>query len=344
MKQEPESSSKGLKKLAKKNLKTMQKNRSHHPIREKTRVAKYGATSFARNIWLTTAAVLVMIITLVILFFTIVASVVLSNTANSMKEKIDYAIYFKPGTSEEDLSAMSKILETDENVKSISFTTSKQELDRFIEENKDDEAIIAGLKNEDVYQKTLETMPAVIQIKPINTDDYQSIKKIVDENPLFVKYVDSEYPPSYEEKQNEIATITSWARIAKNGGIILGVVFLVISILIIFNTVRMSIFSRREEIYMMKLVGANKSFIKGPFIVEAEICGVISGVIAASLSYVFFELLSGKLAEWGIDVESISNILESNQLVLVYAAFIAVGIIIGYTSARLAISKYLRKA
>ena len=106
----------------------------------------------------------------------------------------------------------------------------------------------------------------------------------------------------------------------------------------------MAIFSRREEIYMMKLVGADKSFIRGPFLVEAEICGVIAGLVAGTISYVGFRILSPKLASYGIDVSVINNVLESNKLLLVFLAFVVIGIVIGRVSARLAVSKYLHKA
>jgi cell division transport system permease protein len=105
----------------------------------------------------------------------------------------------------------------------------------------------------------------------------------------------------------------------------------------------MAIFSRREEIYMMKLVGADKRFIRGPFLVEAEICGVVAGIISATVSYFGFMFLSPKLASYGINVSSIDSILESNQLILVFLVFIVAGFVIGRISSMLAVSKYLHK-
>lgn len=105
----------------------------------------------------------------------------------------------------------------------------------------------------------------------------------------------------------------------------------------------MAIFSRREEIYMMKLVGADKSFIRGPFLVEAEICGIVAGIIAATASYFGFMYMAPRLSSYGINVSAITEILQSNKLILVFLVFIAMGIIIGRVSARLAVSKYLHK-
>ena len=335
---------KELKAAAKSNLKTMQKNRNRHPVRQKSRVLKYGATSFSRNIWLSTAATLVMVVTLVILFATIVASVVLTNTANSMREKIDITIYLKPGTEMKDLEDLAELLSKDPNVKSTTVSTSEDELKRFIEENQDRPTILAPLEDEDTYKETLNSMQSTIRVKVYDPDELSGIKNIVDTEILFGHLLDEERTPTYEANQAEIATITSWAKIAKNGGIVLGIVFLTISVLVIFNTVRMSIFSRREEIYMMKLIGANKSFVRGPFVVEAEMCGVISGIIAAIISCAGFNILSPKLIGWGIDVSSIAELMTSERLIVIFLIFIAAGIFIGLTSARLALLKYLRKA
>ena len=106
----------------------------------------------------------------------------------------------------------------------------------------------------------------------------------------------------------------------------------------------MAIFSRREEIYMMKLVGAEKNFIRGPFLIEAEICGVIAGVLAGTVSYFGFKFLTPRLMNYGISVDQITKVMESNQLILVFLAFILLGIVIGRISAWLAVSKYLNKA
>lgn len=334
---------KSLKKVSKKGLKAINKSRGHHPIRNEGRVVKYGAKGFMRNFWLSSAATVVMAITMIILFVTIVASVILTNTAEMMRDKIDITIYLRPGTSDDVLTQLSDVISEDENIKSVVVSNSEQEYDKFLEEN-EDSSDITNILDEEMRKLMISRMQATMRIKVYNIDDIESIKNIVDENPLFNDFLDAELAPTYDVNQTEIATITSWARIARTGGIILAVVFLVISILIVFSTVRMAIFSRREEIYMMKLVGADKGFIKGPFLVEAEICGLIAGIIAATVSYFGFMFLAPKLAGYGIDVSAIVNIMESNQLILLFLVFIASGLLIGRVASGLAVSKYLHKA
>lgn len=320
----------------------MQKNRKRHVVREKARIAKYGAKSFGRNIWLSTAATIVMAITLIILFVTIVASVILTNTAEMMKDKIDITIYLKPNTSQEDLSQLTNIIEKDPNIKNVETSTSEEEYEKFLKDNGNSDEIL-NILDDEMTKMMISKMQATMRIKVYNVDNLDSIKEIVEKDEVFSQYTDKDMPPTYDVNRVEIATITSWARMARTGGIILAAVFLVISILIIFSTIRMAIFSRREEIYMMKLVGADKSFIRGPFLIEAEICGMISGIVAGTISYLGFNFLSPKLANYGVNVETINNIMESNQLILVFLVFILVGMVIGRVSARLAVSKYLHK-
>lgn len=336
------SEDKGLKKATKKGLRTMRKTRAKHPLREEGRIIKYGTKGFARNIWLSTAATVVMAITLVILFVTVVASVILTSTAESMRDKIDITIYLKPNTSAETLAELTEIISSDKNIKSVVVSTSEEEYEKFVAENADSKEILDVLDDE-MKALMISKMQATMRVKVYDVDNLDSVKNLVGTNEMFVKYLDDEMAPTYDVNQVEIATITSWARIARTGGMILAIVFLVISVLIIFSTIRMAIFSRREEIYMMKLVGADKRFIRGPFLIEAEICGIIAGIIAATVSYFGFMALSKNLTEYGINVSAITDVLTSNQLILMFLVFIAAGIIIGRVSARLAISKYLHK-
>ena len=327
----------------KQNLKTMSKNSGTKKLRSTSRIFKYGAISFSRNIWLSIAATLVMSITLIILFVTIVASAILASTADAMREKIDITIYFKPGTTEAALSTMSNDMANDDNVKSVEISTSEQEYDKFLKENADNEDLLNAIGGEDgeMRKMMIDRMQSTMRIKVFNVDDLSSIEHTVNTNRLFLINVDPSNPPTYDANRSAFERITSWANLARNAGIVLSIIFLVISILVIFNTIRMAIFSRREEIYMMKLVGADNSFIRGPFLIEAQICGFISGIIAATTGFLGFHALAPHLENYGIDISTINNVLETNWLIVVYLVTIFVGIFIGTISSSLAIRKYL---
>ncbi|MDO5481244.1 MAG: FtsX-like permease family protein [Candidatus Saccharibacteria bacterium] len=325
----------------KKNLKTMSKNGSAHKVRSARRITKYGAVSFGRNIWLSIAAILVMTITLSILIVTVVAMNVLNATAEGMKEKIDITIFLNPGTSEEAMAEIVGKLEADPNVKKpVTAMTSKEVADQIVEKESE---IYSQVESDEMYQRLVAESYATVRLNVYDIDNIESLKTMVATDPLFLENVSTAKQPTYDSDRTEIDTILSWANIAKISGLVLSAVFLGISVLVIFNTIRMAIFSRREEIYMMKLVGADDNFIRGPFLVEAQICGVISGIIAGSLGVVAFHYVEKPLADYGIDMAWASSVFHSNRVVLVYLIVIVLGMIIGTVSARLAVSKYLKK-
>lgn len=332
------------KKATKTSLKKMQSARKPHPVRDESRIVKYGFNGFARNIWLSSAATVVMIVTLVILAVTIIASVVLSNTATTMREKIDITIYLKPNTKKETLDDLAGILGKDDNVKSISISTSEQEYEKIIAETADIEDMDEVWEYEGMREAMLSHTPSVLRVKVFEIENLDSIKATVANNSLFIENIHDEKRPTYDENQLKIARIVSWSNIIKVGGVALGAIFLVVSTLIIFSTIRMAIFSRREEIYMMKLVGANHNFIRGPFLVEAEICGVLAGIIAFAMTVAGFNFFAPRLNGWGIDVSSMATLFASSKLILVLAAFIVMGVITSRASAAFAIHKYLKKA
>lgn len=334
--------SKEFRQKQKDNLKTLVDNSNNGKMRSAGRVLKYGAASFTRNIWLSIAATLVMTVTLVILLITVGASLILSATADAMRDKIDITIYFKPGTSLEALDEMATIIRTDNNVRSIEISDSVMEYQRFLDDNADNEDLMAALNDEEMNQIMLNTMQATMRIKVYDPEDLSELRHIVNTTEVIQETIDEEMEPTYDVNRAEIATITSWANVAKNGGLILGAVFLVISILMIFNTIRMAIFSRREEIYMMKLVGADTGFIRGPFVVEALICGVISGIVAGTIAFFLYQLLAPSLSSYGINIASVAAYMETSRLVLVYLGVICTGMLIGYISARFAMHKYLK--
>lgn len=325
----------------KEHLRKLEQNSSANKVLSAGRIVKYGAVGFTRNIWLSIAATLVITVTLVILTVTVLASLILTATAKTMQEKIDISIYFLPGTGQEVMEEMADIMRQDGNVQKVDVTDSAAEYDIFLQDRQDNVELLTALEDPAMHDLMLQTMHPTMRVKVHDSANLDSIKNLVETTEIFQNNIDPEEEPTYNVNQTEIATINSWANIAKNGGLVLGTVFLVISILVIFNTIRMAIFSRREEIYMMKLVGADGGFIRGPFLVEAQICGIISGILASTISYVGFHFLAPKLASYGIDVSVATEIFESNMIVLVYLAMCGIGVLIGTISARLAMQKYL---
>ncbi|MCL2174302.1 ABC transporter permease [Candidatus Saccharibacteria bacterium] len=302
----------------------------------RSRVIRYGLRNLTRNAWLTIAATAVMTVTLLIILATVVMSQMLSSTVVKLRDNIDVSIYFDPKTDDDTLRNLAGKMQLVENVKGVTISNSQSEYDKFVEENKNDRNLIKTIADIEI------NFPAVMHVKINDLNNVQPIRNMVEEDPQYQKWIYTRRQPTYAgDQQQTINTIASWADLAQRGGLTAAAVFLIISILVIFNTIRMAIFSRREEIEMMKLVGADKSFIRGPFLIEAAIYGILAALIATALGFAAFAWLTPRLSNYGVMVDSVQEMMVSWWWV-VLAAMIAIGVAIGYVSARLSARRYLK--
>ncbi len=310
---------------------------SHHTVLTLSRVARYGLRNFTRNAWLTIAATAVMVITLLIIFITVVASSVLGEAITSQKQKIDLSLYIKANASEDVLRTLAGKLRIQPNVTEVSISTSENEYKKASKDNVEGWSLVVdeGIKP---------AIPAVIHVKLADMSKRKAIEKFISGDPQFKQWVDSSVANSQdvEARQQTINKLSSLMDIASRVGIVAGSFFVVISVLIIFNTIRMTIFSRRDEISMMKSIGADSYFIRGPFLIEAELYGVIAAIIAMVVGYLLSTKLLPGLGGYIEVKQTKSFILHWWWLILL--GMITTGFVIGDLSARLALRKYLKKA
>ncbi|MBF1031798.1 MAG: FtsX-like permease family protein, partial [Candidatus Nanosynbacter sp.] len=185
-------------------------------------------------------------------------------------------------------------------------------------------------------------MSATLRVSVKELNNQQSLNNFVKTDDLYKKYKDPNREPSFSgERQQAIKTVGSWVRLASIGGSIATVVFVVISSLVVFNTIRMAIFNRKDEIEMMKLIGAERSFIRGPFIVEAIMYGFIAAIIATVVGYGLLILAHDPMVKYGIPIDNLLNHLKMYG-VLVFLSMILVGAAIGVASSWVATRKYLK--
>ena len=303
------------------------------------RMTRYGMNSFTRNLWLTTAATVVMTITLLIIFTTFVARVVLNDTVQNIRSKVDIPINLKSNTSNEKIELLRKKFENHPDVVEVSYISKEETKRNLLDSDKlaaDQLKIIAELPDQPYYP----VLKLVVR-DPSNTVD---LERFINDNEDIQSALNTQpglQPKFSGDRTKSIATISSWASTAEKGGMVAGVMFVAISALIIFNTIRMAIFSRKDEIEMMKLIGADKRFIRGPFVVEAVLYGFFAALIAAGLGISLFLSIEPKLSAYGIATTELhtSIVMYSPLVVLV---MVGIGALIGVFSSRLAVRRYLK--
>lgn len=299
-------------------------------------MCRYGINNFTRNAWLTIAATAVMTITLLIVFVTVIAQNVLADTTTTVGKRIDRSIFLKTGTTEKQAAPMTDKLRGLSNTESVTFVSTEEARAKFAEENK------SSLSTLEALNTATNKLPATIKVTLKNVNDTSQLVDFVKTDPTLKKYIDANRQPTFMgNRKAPTETIANWTRVAQQLGIGMSVVFVSISMLIIFNTIRMAIFNRKEEIQMMKLIGADRSFIRGPFVVEAIVYGVIAAVIATSLGIGLLSLFANKMQAWGIEIGPTVNLL-TDYIAFVLLAMVLVGAFIGTVSSLLATRRYLK--
>jgi cell division transport system permease protein len=300
------------------------------------RVLHAGGRNFLRNAWLSTAATAVMTITLTIIVISFISNSALTQTIKGVTNKIDISIYLKPDITQDQVQSLTAALKANPNVQGLTYKTKEQVEADYRKKHAGDTALIQGL---DLTGNPLDPEIHVTARDPKKFDEIIAVVNQPDNKALLDP--DPKAAPSYSG--NNKVTIDRIVRVSnffRTAELMASVLFVVISILIIFNTIRMAIFTRREEIEIMKLVGATKWFIRGPFIFEAALYGIVAAVIAVFVSYLL--LLGGgpKLASY-VNVQSTISFFRDYPALVVLGELV-IGIFIGAFSSLLAMSRYLK--
>jgi len=314
-----------------------------HAMRTNARVLKYGAKSFVRNTWLSIAAIAIMAVTLIVLSATLIATHAMSTVVNKIEQQVDMSIYLDQGTTDEQVSKIVSRMTQLESVVEVTSTSpseaNKAAIEKILARSKDLTA-----KEKETYRQNLldapNKLPWTLNVKLVNLDNTQELEDFVNNDEDLKELLDKNNAPSYaSERRDTIDRIAGTMNRVELIGLAAAGVFALIAILVVFNTIRMAIFNRKEEIYMMRLVGASRWFIVGPFVVEASIYGIIAAVIAGVIAY------AGTFAlqpQFGTTLDPTAEIMR-NFWYLALCALLVAGVLIGVISSLLATRKYLKQ-
>lgn len=258
----------------------------------------------------------------------VVANAVLDNLEN----KIDISVYFKLQTSEEEILKVKTQLEQLAEVENIDYTSQNEALVSFKEKHKDNPVLLQSL--DELENNPLE---ASLNIKAKQTSQYASINQFLES----VHYKDIIDKVNYLQNKGVIEKLGKIIIDVKTVGLVISLALAIIVFLVTFNAIRLAIYSSREEINIMRLVGASNWFIRGPFIVEGLLYGVIATVITTILLYPTFYFTSPKISGF-LPVGDIFSYFKANILALFFL-LLAIGVVLGAFSSFIAVRKYLKE-
>jgi cell division transport system permease protein len=309
---------------------------SHRRLITAERIVKFGVLNFGRNVWLAIAAIAMMAITLTILLFATVANATFNHTVTDLTSHIDVVEHLRdditPAQRDKQLAELKKL----PNVKSLHYTSKDEALKSYEAQNAANTDLPAAISATD------NPLPASIEIKPVDPNKLQDIQNFLDKPEQ--KKLQSD-PTNYSgDRKAAIDRITGATHFFQQAGIVGIIVFIVISVLIIFNTIRMAIFNRRDELVIMRLLGASTWFIRGPFIIETMIYGFVAAVFSLSVCWTLFKVASSTLQASSLGLLDITYASRyfANHLWLILTIQIGVGIIIGAASSAIATRRYLK--
>ncbi|OGI60753.1 hypothetical protein A2641_00410 [Candidatus Nomurabacteria bacterium RIFCSPHIGHO2_01_FULL_37_25] len=301
---------------------------------ELKRIIKAGFINFTRGGLVSFAAVLVVTITLSVIAFIILLQAVLYFSLNVIKDKVDVTIYFNVGVSENKILVLKESLLKLPEVKDVFYTDAPLALKLFRDRHKNDYSTIAAL--DEIKENPL---GATLSVKTKEIHQYESIANFLKSDSALALGSDNivdhlSYNKLIIDRLNNIISG------AQKLGFLITLLLIIISIIVTFNTIRLTIFITKEEIGVMRLVGASKMRVRGPFMVE----GVIYGVIAAFATLIIFwpatAWFGRNMTDFlGLNIYDyyISNFFQ------IFAIILLSGIILGVISSFWAVRKYLNK-
>lgn len=300
------------------------------------RVIKGGFLNFKRNGIVSWAAVLVVTITLSVILFLISLQAVLYFSLNQIKDKVDVTIYFTTKASEEKIMLLKSSLEKLPEVKEVSYTSSEVALKLFRDRHANDYPTIQAL--DEIGENPL---GGYLNVKAKEVSQYESIANFMRSDDALVLGSASVIDKvNYHQNKLVIDRLRTVISGAQKLGFIVTFLLVVISIIITFNTIRLTIFISREEIGVMRLVGASKMQVRGPFMIEGAIYGVIATLITLIIFWPAMAWLGHNMTDFfGINMYDyyLSNFFQ------IFGILLFSGIILGIISSILAIRKYLNK-
>ncbi len=299
------------------------------------RIIKAGFISFWRNGSVSLSAVFVMIVALFMIASTLLLTAFLGTALKDLQDKIDINIYVDTNAEESAIMDLKGKLETLPEVKTVTYVSREQALESFRMRHEDDHRIIQAL--DEIGDNPL---TAALTVKAKEPSQYEGIANFLgNKAELSTGALSIVNKVNYNDNKVAIERLSRLIAGVKKLGSIITAVMIGISILITFNTIRLAIFIAREEIGVMRLVGGSNEYIRGPFVVEGVLYGLVAGFLTLILFYPITYWLKNTTQTFYGGVDLLHYFVAN--FVQIFLVVILSGVVLGAISSYLAVRKYL---
>jgi cell division transport system permease protein len=300
------------------------------------RVLVSGGKNFLRGGAVSAATVVIMTVTLSIIGSLIFVSALLTFTLNTIKDKVDVSVYFVTTAQESDILAVKSQLEKLPQVASVSYTSADDALVAFRARHATDQLTLQAL--DELGGNPLD---ASLEVRAKDPSGYESIVSFLEASPTLssgsASIVDR---INYAQNKDVIDRLSLAIRATREIGFAVIILFAIASVLIAFATVRLAIYVSKDEIAVMRLVGASNAYVQGPFIVTGVITGITSALIVLLLLWPATWYTGAKTVIWfgGFNMAS----YYASHFALIFAILMFSGVALGGIASVFAIRRYLK--
>lgn len=296
-----------------------------------SRIFHFGFKNFWRNGWLSTATVAIMTLASIGFLGLIMFGVITRAAATAIQDKIDISVYFNTNTSEDEILNIQQSLDGLSQVASVDYISRDQALAAFQQNHASDPTVSQAINE-------LDTNPleASLNVKAKDPSQYGAINDYLN-SPDLSQYIDS---ISYTQNQAVIERLAAIVRDVNIGGWVVTIFLALVAGLVMFNTIRLAIYSNREEIGVMRVVGASNSLVRGPFVVEGMLWGAIAAVISIVVFAPALYFVSPYLNQFIPGMNAFQYYYMHVIRLFLYS--LAFGVIIGALSSFWAVRRYLK--
>jgi cell division transport system permease protein len=300
------------------------------------RVFVSGLTNFWRNGFVSLSSLVVMVITLFMISSLIFTSAILKFSLQEIKNKVDINVYFTSKAGETDILSLKKKIETLGEVASVNYVSKEEALINFKERHKDDALTLSAI--DELGENPL---TASLSIKAKEPSQYEGIAKFLNnEDPTVGGSNSLIEKVNYYQNKVVIDKLTKITDAANTAGLWIAILFLIISIVITFNTIRLAIFISKDEIAVMRLVGASGRYVKGPFVVSGILYGFVSAIIVMIVFLILTYWVGNLSKNFFVGLDLFDFYLKNfGQIFLIVFGS---GITLGAISSYLAVKRYLK--
>jgi len=301
------------------------------------RIIKSGFVSFWRNWFVSLASLLMMTVTLSVIGALIFLSATLATTLDFIRSKVDVSAYFVSSAAESDIMALKSSLESLPEVLSVEYISRDEALKRFRERHANDQLTLQAL--DELGDNPLE---ASLSIKAKDPSQYENIAKFLGGSDALGRGGTTLLDKvNYAQNKTAIDKLSKIIEAARTFGYALTGILVVASLLITFITIRLAIYISKEEIAVMRLVGASNAYIQGPFIFIGFIYGLIAALVTMGFLYGLTVWLGPVTARFFTGTDILEYYL--NNFGELFLILLSSGMLLGVAASFWAVKRYLKE-